>query len=176
MSQGTEILQDVPQPLSPISKKNREKPHKQEAHSNQDLEFDCDAQSPPLIPEETYTAGFLRAEKKRLWGCEKVFLWFEILDRGEFQGEELFLACNAPKNGKNGKAAPSSKYYQTWVLAAGRRPDRVDRMSTLVFRGKVFSVKVRTVKKNANNVARQDLLQYSVIDDLLERLTDSEKE
>ena len=93
-----------PQPLTPISKNNGEKPHKQMSHSDQDLEFDCDAQIPPLIPKGKYEVVFLRAEKKWLWGCEKIFLWFQIIEIGEFHGEELYMACNAPKKGKIGSA------------------------------------------------------------------------
>jgi len=141
---------------------------------DQDLEFDCDAKSPPLIPEGKYKVVLLWVEKKRLWGREIIFLWFQIVDFGECQGEELYMACSAPKKSKKGKVATSNKYYQAWVLAAGRRPDRYDRMSTKVFRGKVFLAKVRAVTTNAKNVVRPPLLQYSVIDALLERLTDSE--
>ena len=156
-------------------KRNGEKPKKQEGRPDQDLEFDCDTQSYPLIPEGKYEVVFLRVEKKWLWGSQKIFLHFQIVESGEFQGEELYMACNAPKKSKRGKVPTSSKYYQAWVLAAGRRPDRLDRMSTSVFRGKVFLAKVRIPPKNAKNVARLPLLQYSIIDDLLERLTDSEK-
>ena len=106
----------------------------------------------------------------------KVFLHFQIVDFGAFRGVELYMACNAPKKNKQGKMPISSKYYQAWVLAAGKKPDRYDRMSTRVFRGKVFLAKVRPVPTNAKNVARPPLLQNSIIDDLLERLTDSEKE
>jgi hypothetical protein len=189
MRQGKEILQSVPQadndglgqnrpspqPFTPASKKSGAMPHKQEAHSDQDLEFDCDTQSYPLIPEGKYEVAFLRAEKKWLWGGQKVFLHFQIVESGEFQGEELYMACNAPKKSKRGKVPTSCKYYQAWVLAAGRRPDRYDRMSTNVFRGKVFLAKVRTPPNNAKNVARLPLLQHSIIDDLLERLTNNEK-
>jgi hypothetical protein len=141
-----------------------------------DLEFDCGGDIPPLIPEGKYNVGFLRAEKKWLWGCEKVFLWFEILDVGEFQRAELYLACNAPKKGEKGKLAISNKYIQSWVLAAGKRPDRSDRMTTRVFQDKVFLGQVRAVTTNARKLPRPPLLHYSVIDELLEPLTDSEKE
>ena len=85
--------------------------------------------------------------------------------------ERNVMACNIKQDGKWGA---SSKFYQAWVLAAGRKPDRFDRMSTRVFRGKVFLAQVRVVTTNVKNVARSPLLQYSVIDDLLERRTDSE--
>ncbi len=146
------------------------------AHSDQDLEFDCDVNIPSLIPEGKYDVGFIRAEKTWLYGREKIFLWFQIVDLGEFLGIQLYMACNAPKKRQKGKVATSNKYYQSWVLAAGRRPVRADRMSTKVFRGKVFLVQVRTVTTNARNVARSPQLQYSIIDHVFEQLTDSKKE
>jgi len=113
------------QPLAPILTRNGDRPHKQEAHPDQDLEFDCDIQISPLIPPGEYKVAFKWAEKKYLWGRKKIFLHFQIIDFGEFQGEEMYMACNAPKKGKKGKVPTSNKYYQAWVLAAGRRPDRV---------------------------------------------------
>ncbi len=189
MRQRTESLQEVPktvngglghnrpshQPLASLSEKKGEKPQKQKAHPDQDSEFDCDTHPPLLIPDGKYQGSFIWAEKGRLWNQEKIYLWFKIVDFGDLQGEELYMACNAPKKSKNGKAATSAKYYQSWVLAAGRKPDRYDRMSTKVFRGKVFLLKVRTVIKNAKNLPLPPLLQYSVIDDVLEKLTNSEK-
>lgn len=164
-----------PQPLAPTSTRNGDRPHNQGTHPDQDLEFVCDGEIPPLIPEGKYNVTFLGAEKKWLWGREKIFLWFQIIDFGESQGEVLYMACNAPKKSKKGKVATSNKYYQAWVLAAGRKPDRFDRMSTKIFREKVFLAKVRAVTTNAKNLPRPLLLQYSIIDDLLDRLTNSEQ-
>jgi len=189
MRQGTESLQESPkvvngglgqnrpspQPLTPTSNANGKKPHTPKADPDQDLEFDCDIQIPSLIPGGLFNVVFQWAEKKYLWGHEKIFLWFQIIDFGEFQGEELYMACNAPKKPKKGKVVTSQKYYQAWVLAAGRKPDRYDRMSTKVFRGKVFLAKVRAVTTNAKNLPRPLLLQYSIIDDLLDRITNSEQ-
>lgn len=187
MKQGIESLQEFPEEkngglgqvrpshqLLPLnSKKIGKKPHKQTAHPDQDLEFGGDAEIPPLIPDGKYEVIFLRAEKKeRLWGGTKVFLHFQIVDSGEYQGKELYMACNVKREGKWGV---SSKYFQAWVLAAGRKPKRFDRMGTSVFRGKVFLAQVRTVTKNSKNLPRPLLLQYSIIENLVQRSTDSEK-
>ena len=160
-----------PQPLHPLSKKNGN-PRNQTTH--QDVEFDCDGQAPLLIPEGKYEVVFLRAERKWLWSRERLFLWFQIVNLGEFYGMELFMACNPPQKGKKGLVPISNKFYQAWILAVGKRPDRFDRMGTKVFRGKVFLAKVRTVKKNVKGASHSLFSQYSIIDDLLDRLTDSE--
>ena len=169
---GLDHSRPSPQPLAPISKTNGARPHKQEAHSNRDLEFACNAKIPSLITKGKYEVVFLRVEKGWLYGGMKVYLHFQIVSPGEFHGKECYMACNVKQDGKWGA---SSKFYQAWVLAAGRKPDRFDRMSTKVFRDKVFLAQVRVVTTNARNLVRSHLLQYSVIDDLLERLTDSEK-
>ncbi len=173
---GHEDSRSISQAPSPISKRNREKPHKQEAGPHQDLEFDCEYDNLPLIPQGKYEVIFLSAEKRPLWGGQKVFLHFQIVTPGEFHGEKLYMACNAPPKRNNGKKPESNKYLQAWELAAGRKPDRIDRASTKVFRGKVFLANVRTVIKNSKNLPRPPASQYSIIENLLERRTDSEKE
>jgi hypothetical protein len=44
-------------------------------------------------------------------------------------------------------------------------------MSTAVFRGKVFRARIRTVLKTAKQTDRTPAQRYSVIDELVERLT-----
>ena len=141
------------------------------AASNRDLEFSGAADIPPLIPEGKYEVVFLYAKKKWLWGREKVFLHFQIVTPGEFHGIQLYMVCNVKPSKR--KWGASSKFYDTWVLAAGKRPDRFDRMSTRVFQGSVFLAQIRTVKTNSRHMSRSSLLQYSIIDVLLDRLTNS---
>ena len=106
----------------------------------------------------------------------KIFLWFEILDCGEFQGEELYCPYNKPKKGKNGRLPISSYYYQACVLAGEGKPIRWDRPNTDLFRGKRFFAKVRTVTTGSNKEPRPEALYYSIIDRLIKLLTDSEKQ
>ena len=47
-----------PQPCTLISKRNGEGPNEPKAHSDQDLEFDCDPETRPLIPGGKYEVGF----------------------------------------------------------------------------------------------------------------------
>ena len=132
-----------------------------------DISFDCDPDIPPLIPPGEYEVSFQRAKKKRLWGSEKIFLEGRIETFGPYNGVKLFMACNVVPNGK---WTTGSKFYQAWVIAAGRKPDRFDRMSIKVFKNKRFRVRVRTVAKTAKGIKRIPELQYSVIDEILERV------
>ena len=133
----------------------------------QEFTFPCSSEIPPAIPDGEYQAAFIKAEKKILWGGQKAFLWFRIITAGEYFDVKLFLACNVPK-----KLSISSKYFRAWVVATGRRPDRFEsrQMSPKVFRGKAFRVQVRTVKKDAEQRPLPPALQYSVIQQLIEKV------
>ena len=133
-----------------------------------DLEFPCNTEIPPAIPDGEYEVKFVGAEESHQWNSDKIFLWFEMLTPGEWEGKEFFMACNARKDGKWGS---SHKYMHAWTLASGKRPPRRDRVSTKVFCDKVFKVRMRTVSKDANQRARTPAQQYSVVDQLLERVS-----
>ncbi len=134
--------------------------------SSGDLEFPCNGYIPPAIPDgDHYEAVFVRAEKKRLWGQPKVFLWFKLITAAEWVNHEFWMACNVPPKGH---WTPSYKFWRVWVLAAGTRPNRANRMSTKVFRNKVFRVRMRTVRKTSKQLDLTAAQQYSVVDELLE--------
>ncbi|MDA2909798.1 hypothetical protein MYX04_02570 [Nitrospiraceae bacterium AH_259_D15_M11_P09] len=109
-----------------------------------------------------------RAEKTRQWGQHKVFLWFKLITPGDWYGQEFYMACTMPRNGR---WTASCKFWLAWTLATGERPARPNRMSTSVFRNKVFRVRLRKVLKTAKQIARTPAQQYSVIDELLEAQT-----
>jgi hypothetical protein len=134
----------------------------------EDLSFPCNDAIPPAIPDgDHYELVFLRAEQTRQWGRPKVFLWFQMTTAGEWTGQAFFMACNVIPNGR---WTASCNYWQAWVFAAGRRPNRADRMSTAVFKNKVFRVRMRKVLKTAKQTDRTPAQQYSVVDELLEVL------
>ena len=123
---------------------------------------------PPLIPPGRFEVQFLKAEKRGFYKRQKLILRFQIISPGPHHGLQVYLVCDVTKR-KHWH--PSSKFLQTWVLAAGKKPDRMDRMSTKVFKGKVFLAEIRTVTKNAQGWERPVELQYSVIKGLIRRLT-----
>jgi len=131
-----------------------------------DIEFQVNGDIPQAIPNgDHYEMTIHRAEQGSYRGRRKAYLWFKMVTPGEYVGQEFLMACNVPPNGK---WTASYKFWQAWVLAAGRRPTRADRMSTAVFRHKVFRVRMRTVRKTANQTDRTPAQQYSVVDELLE--------
>lgn len=133
--------------------------------TDQDISFKCTSEIPPAIPDGEYEVIFIKAEKKWMWSRVKVYLWFQIITEGEWFGGRFYGVCNIPPDGK---FTPSHKFWQWWVLAADRRPDRFDRLSTSVFRNQVFLVRMRTVLKTAKQKNRTHKQMYSVIDELLQ--------
>ena len=145
--------------------------HRPNDDEDKDVEIVCNSDRPVLIPEGMYEMGFVRAEEKaHLWGSRrKIFLHFKVIQQGEHVGKPLFMSANLPSNGR---FSISSKFLQQWCLAAGKSPNRHDRLSTSVFRGKVFLGLVRTVKDfvdSSGKMQKRDPTSfYSVVDHLLE--------
>lgn len=121
---------------------------------------------PPLVPDGTYSAGFVRAERGRFEHRERWFLWFRLTTVGPHYGEELYLCCPFPATGT--KFGLGSKLVDAYRVATGQMPQRRDRISTKVFRGKLFRIKTRTVTTDRERQARPPDTRYSVIDRLLD--------
>lgn len=103
---------------------------------------------------------------RRSFGEEnRTFLYFHVLQSGDYFCQVLFMAVTLPTNGR---FSLSSKYLLQWSIAAGKRPSRRDRLTTRVFRGKVFLARVRTVTTGHDGKERDPGWHYSVIDSLIE--------
>ena len=135
------------------------------AADEKDIEPNCQVDVPPLVPAGDYEVAFVRVEEKKLWGRSRAFLHFRVIQPGEHFGVVLFMAVTLPANGH---FSLSSKYLQQWSLAAGKRPSRRDRLTTRVFRNKVFLGRVRTVTNDHDSKEREVTWHYSVIDRLVE--------
>ena len=135
----------------------------------EDLVFPYQGYTPPVVPNgDDYEAMFIKSEKASFAGQPKVYLKFRLLD---FLEEEFYMACNVATRGN---WRTSSKFYRSWVLANGKRPIRGDRLSTSVFKGKVFQVRMRRVEKDYRQNPLPPELQYSVIDSLIKVLEQHE--
>lgn len=138
---------------------------KPEPTEDNDLEPSGHIDVAPLLPAGDYEVSYHRAEEKRLWGKNRIFLHFRIAQQGEHLGKALYMSAVMPSNGK---FSLSSKYLMQWSLAAGFRPTRLDRLSTKIFKGKIFLARVRTVRTDHAGNERPDFWHYSIIDTLLE--------
>jgi hypothetical protein len=118
----------------------------------------------PLLHEGEAQVQCVGWEKTSMYGGKILFL-FKYLEEGESHGQIIKMWVPQHK-----KYTDSSKFLRMWILATGRRPDRFDRLSAEVFKGKVFRASIRTVTGNSKQKPLSELQKYSVIDELLELL------
>jgi len=126
------------------------------------MEFVCDNDYRALIPDKVYEAQCVSYDSSFVLGkARKLFLNFRIIDPGEHNGVELFMAFNMPYTGR---IKSGSKYYKKWCQVNGfRKPSRNATMSPRLFLNKVYKLKTRTVRPER----MPESFQYSVVDDIL---------
>jgi hypothetical protein len=138
--------------------------------SNADIELD--GKIWPLIPDGEYIARYHRHDTQRMFGTLKVFLHFEILDPGPYNGTRLYRAYRAvdvvhgKKGGRRFKLRPRSQLYLDLCRLYGGNHRR-DRISLTALKSLVLRVRVRTVEKDYRQRPLPEALKYSVVGDLL---------
>lgn len=152
--------------------------HRQNANTDEDNDFDLGEVAKPyaLIPPGMYDvvmAGKKPHPMEISKGMRLITYWLIQDLTSEYHGTELILSFQYPKKGK--KWGALSKMAQCIRIAKGRDPDRFDlgRLSTNVFKNKLFSAKVRTVTegpppKGGEKQKRSKENHYSLIDTLVE--------
>lgn len=120
---------------------------------------------PPLVPDEVYAGVFKRVERGRFERRERLFLWFAIATPGPYLKQELYLVCPCPAEGN--VFGIGSKLIAAYAVATGHLPRRKDRISTSVFKNKLFRFQTRTVCKNKDGKDRLQVDHYSVIHALI---------
>ena len=130
---------------------------------------------PPLVPDGVYEAVYVRHSIATVFNTRKLFVWFRIVEHGDYYQHELFRAYRL-----KGKKAPDKK----GALNVGVRSDlyrmlvrvqdiklRTDRLSLRSLKGVVLQIKTRTVSKDFEQRELPTWLRYSVVDDVLKKLT-----
>jgi hypothetical protein len=127
-----------------------------------------------LIPEGRYNAQCINAKKGMVGQrtpkgtstkTPKIILTFKIIE-GQYQEVEVPMYINADYKFFN----PGSKFYQSWVIATGRKPERRNRMSLEVFKGHIFTVGVKTVKpKFGDGTEMPETFWYSRVNEIYEK-------
>lgn len=124
-----------------------------------------------VIKSGEYTATCIGTDVQSLYrGQRKVYLRFRLTG-GEYDGVELFMACNFPK----GKITRNYKYYKQWMMANGGPPHKGQRPARKTFVGKKFRILVGlTDRKHENDESMPEYMQYSVVKDILELLSEGD--
>lgn len=119
-----------------------------------DIDIGERPKSYPLIPEGTYDVMFVSAHYMSIFTGKRLITKWKIIEFGEYQGIELILGFQCPKSKRWG---PLSKFASCVRIAAGRDPDRFDtgRLSTAIFRKRVFCAEVTTVTRYNDLVSRK---------------------
>ena len=63
----------------------------------------------------------------------------------------------------------TSDYWREWVIAAGRRPSRHDRLSPHFFERVLFAVEVHTTTRSSRQHELPPGTRYSVVSRIIER-------
>jgi hypothetical protein len=127
-----------------------------------------------LIPEGKYSAQCIEAKRGMIGqrttkGTSartlKIILKFRLIE-GQFEGEDILMYINADYR----PFPAGSKFYQSWVIASGRKPARRDRMTLDVFKNHIFVVGVKTVKpKFEDGTEKPEPFWYSRINEIYEK-------
>ena len=131
---------------------------------------------PLLVPDGKYQAVFVRHETAFVFRAAKVFLWFRIVNPGDYFSVELYRPYRVkkllgkPGRGGKFKLAPGSELFTMLcrVLDIKARPDRI---SLLGLKHCILEIKTRTVTTDYLQRDVPDWLHYSVIADVCRKLT-----
>jgi len=133
-----------------------------------ETEEDCPIADEPLprIEPGEYTAICEGTEIKKTPGWpRKIYIHFFIC-KGKYVGVNLFMACNYPK----GTISPRRKYYKQWMLVNGGPPKKGNKLNRKIFKGTICRIRVRYTKPEHPD--DNEILQYSVVDSIIEIITD----
>lgn len=112
----------------------------------------------PLLPDGFYEVNYMKMEKGFFRGTKKLYVIFKVVSQGEHFGQKLFRAYNFYEPIRVG-----SDLCKDLILLYGRPARKNTRLSLSLFKGKILKVKVKSVKKDRDQLDVALHQQYSVI-------------
>ena len=138
--------------------------------------FSIEGGLPPCIPDGRYEAVFEKYTKARPYGDRKpkIAIWFEITSSEDaigvvlpkYYNVELVEDSERRKNDFKG-GGHCSQFVRDYLRLFGK-PARLNRIPMNVFRNKVFSIFVRTVKTDSRKQELPEAAYYSVVDQIIQ--------
>ena len=128
-----------------------------------------------LIPARDYEAVGVGYRTARVFNANKLVVEFDVLvpDAEVESGVRRVRLARFYNVGSGPDdrtlAPPQGAFVREWIIAAGRRPARHDRLSARVFVRVLFSVMVVTVEKNYRQQQLDPLAEYSKVGWIIER-------
>jgi hypothetical protein len=118
------------------------------------------------IADGIYHVQCVGSKIKRRIG--RLFLTFQVVENGPYQGKLTFKSYNVSTNGK---VRPQSKYFRDWCRAYGARPSKNAQMSPRVFLNRIFKAKVVTkhlLDFETKEPIVSDETRYSYVEEILD--------
>lgn len=141
------------------------------------VQFPADDLPPVLVPPGEYDLAFVAFETKAMFRkSAKVILRFKIASPGAGFGRQVERYYNATKlTGKAGrggcfKIGARSDLLLEYVNLFCERPPRLDRIPMSRFDNRIIRARLRTVSADHRQRKLHELLNYSVVAELLEVL------
>jgi len=129
----------------------------------------------PLVKPGNYRLGFVGYRTALVYRkAPKVALRFRIVDQGEFYETEISRWNNVKRligqPGKSGKfqIGRYSDFLREYLTLFPDAADRLDRISFKPYRSNVITGRIETVTHNSRQQPLPELMQYSIIRELLE--------
>ena len=129
----------------------------------------------PLVAPGTYRLAFVNRRTALIYGrAHKVALRFQIIDQGAFYGVQLDRWYNCkrligkPRKNGNFQVGRHSDFLREFLTLFPDAVKRLDRISFKPYRCNVITGRIETVTHNAKQQPLPELMQYSIIRELLE--------
>jgi hypothetical protein len=129
----------------------------------------------PLVPPGTYRLAFVSYRTALVYGrAHKVALRFQIIDQGDSYGVQIDRWYNAkriigkPRKNGNFQVGRHSDFLREYLTLFPDQVKRLDRISFKPYKSHVITGRIETVTKNAKQQPLPELMQYSIVRELLE--------
>ena len=140
-------------------------------HDGPTISVECS----PLVAPDIYRLRFVGYRTALVYRkAPKVALLFRIIDQGEYYETEVSRWYNVKrlmgKPGKSGKfqIGRYSDFLREYLTLFPDAANRLDRISFKPYRSNVITGRIETVTRNAKQKPLPELMQYSIIRELLE--------
>jgi hypothetical protein len=126
----------------------------------------CQEAAYPRYEPGIHEAECVRAKVYRnpLLGCWKCQLDFQILPEAEPVCAFLHLG-----NGSQPRAGANSEYRRVWIIAAGQAPRKRQVLTSRVFKGKIFEVRIGDTTRRFDGRDHPEPAVYSTVKEIVRR-------
>jgi hypothetical protein len=124
-----------------------------------------------LVPDGMYTVAFTRYNVSTRFGRGSLELWFKVTDYGSCFERPVCRYYKVEREGKRSfRVSPHSAFNREFAAVFGRLPP-AGIAGISQYRDVSVEARIRTVTKNHRQKDMPEATRYSVIDELVRRVT-----